>query len=80
MSWYGVFNQNGCGRIMKISAAMPDGQSNGEGVLSSALSPQHDSTTGTRELAIAMVIGLTLWIAVAFIALVPLYRALVVMV
>ena len=59
---------------MSASAAVPDGQ--GNSALSSAISSQQDCAIGTRELAIAVVLGLTLWIIAAFFVLVPFYRAL----
>lgn len=61
---------------MKVSAAVPDDQGTGEGALGAALAPQHDSAMGARELTVAMVLGLSLWITPAFFVLSPLYRAL----
>jgi hypothetical protein len=57
---------------MRIGSTMPDGQGSGSGALGSAMSAQQDATTGTRELAIAVLLGLTLWIA-ALVMLLPLY-------
>ena len=59
---------------MSASAAVPIGQ--GNSTLSSALSLQQDCAIGTRELAIAVVLGLTLWMSAAFFVLAPLFRAL----
>ena len=59
---------------MRASAAVPIGQ--GNSTLSSAVSFQQDCAIGTKELAIAVVLGLTLWVIAAFFVLVPLYRAL----
>jgi len=63
---------------MSASAAVPDGQ--GDSALSSAISPQQDCASGTRELAIAVVLGLMLWIIAAYFMLVPFYKALMAMV
>ena len=58
---------------MRSGSALPDGHGRGNSALGSAMSAQHDAATGTRELTIAVLLGLTLWIAAAFVMLVPLY-------
>jgi hypothetical protein len=57
---------------MRKSSALPDGHGRGNSALGSAMSAQQDAATGTRELTIAVLLGLTLWIA-ALVMLVPLY-------